>query len=319
MARNRLIVVLGMHRAGTSLTTNLLNRFGVPLSDDLIEPAFDNAAGFFESKRITKIHDDILAVLGLRWSTSGLITALPDQWWRLPQIRPLKEQLASIAAAEIERNDGLWGFKEPRTARILPVWNEIIEELDLDARFLLVSRHPAEVAESLYKRDRIDAFQSESLWLVHYADAVRYRNGRIDAMVDYRGWMDDPLAQAAYVISALGLSWQGTAQETERIVQDTVSPDLRHNAAARSAFALPFTQPFYDALLRRDLPALQALAETFEQSRSFMRAVLADATHEVRAEIERLLYKPANGFERAFGQLTGLRRIITVGSQQRRA
>ena len=44
-----LVVVLSMHRAGSSLTTNLLHEFGLSLGPfELIEPSESNRRGHFE-------------------------------------------------------------------------------------------------------------------------------------------------------------------------------------------------------------------------------------------------------------------------------
>ena len=42
--RRRIVVLLGMHRAGTSVTMNVLNALGVPLSDDSGNPTMVMAA-----------------------------------------------------------------------------------------------------------------------------------------------------------------------------------------------------------------------------------------------------------------------------------
>ena len=168
----RIVVVLGMHRAGTSVTTNLLSAFGLPLSDDLMEPTEQNAKGYFESTEISRIHDEIFDAMGMRWTTSNLAMPFAKNWWRGSRIQTFKRELAEIVQREIGRHNGLWGFKDPRTARLLPLWLELIEELGLDPRFLLVTRNPADVAKSLFSRDQIDPIYAEIMWLEHNADVV---------------------------------------------------------------------------------------------------------------------------------------------------
>ena len=43
------IIVLGMHRSGTSALTGVLNRVGVNLGDNLVAPEADNPAGYWEN------------------------------------------------------------------------------------------------------------------------------------------------------------------------------------------------------------------------------------------------------------------------------
>jgi hypothetical protein len=275
MSQSRLIVVLGMHRSGTSVTTHILHALGVALSDDLMAPTGDNAKGYFESREIARLHDEILAKLGMEWTTSGLTVSLPPNWWLAPEIAPLKAELASIAGREMERHGGLWGFKDPRTARVLPVWRAIVAELECDVRFVLVSRHPTDVAKSLMARDHIEPFHAEALWLDHYADAV-LNAPQIDAYVEYRRWLEDPVEQAGYMMRALGLDWNGSRADLESITRDVVSPELRHHATTLAAFKLPFTAPFYDALVRRDADALKSIAGIYNVARGFTQIALAN-------------------------------------------
>lgn len=281
----RIVVVLGMHRAGTSVTTNLLNAFGLPLSDDLMEPTEQNAKGYFESTEISRIHDEIFAAMGMQWMTSSLVMPFAMNWWRASRIQELKRQLADIVQREISRHRGLWGFKDPRTVRLLPLWLELIEELRLDPRFLLVTRNPGDVAKSLFSRDQIDPLYAEILWLEHNADAVLGLHGKVDAIVEYSRWMSDPLEQAQYMLERLHLDWKGEPEEIKRITDEVVSPDLRHHGSRGSSFNLPLTASFYRALLNRDLATLRTLSETFNAARGFTQVVLTNVRRELETQM----------------------------------
>lgn len=285
----RIVVVLGMHRAGTSVTTNLLNAFGLPLSDDLMSPTEQNVKGYFESTEISRIHDGIFEAIGMEWTTSNLVMPFAKNWWRAPRIRQLKRQLADIVQREIDRHNGLWGFKDPRTARLLPLWLELIEELGLDPRFLLVTRNPGDVAKSLFSRDQIDPLYAEIMWLEHNADAVLSLRGKIDAIVEYSRWMSDPVEQAEYMLERLHLDWKGTPDEIKRITDQVISPDVRHHVSEDASFNLPLTAPFYRALRNRDLTTLCTLSETFNAARGFTQVVITKARRELETQmIDRL-------------------------------
>jgi hypothetical protein len=257
----RLIIVLGMHRSGTSLTTNLLHAFGVKLSDDLMEPSAGNERGYFESKQIVRIHDDILNALGMDWQTSDPIPS-GRQWWRSRTIQGLKRKLSAIASREIARHGGLWAFKDPRTARVLPVWIEIARELGIAVRYVLALRHPSEVAESLRARNGIDAVSAEKLWLIHNLDAIVNTSGQIDAIVDYRNWLERPVDQMTGLLDALDLSWSGTREEMARIMSDVVAPELHHSEAKMAQPHLPLVGRLYDMLSTNDVEGIRTLAKS---------------------------------------------------------
>lgn len=281
----RIVVVLGMHRAGTSVTTNLLNAFGLPLSDDLMAPTEQNVKGYFESTEISRIHDEIFEAMGMQWTTSNLVRPFAMNWWRGARIQTLKRELAEIVQREIGKHNGLWGFKDPRTVRLLPLWLELIEELGLDPRFLLVTRNPGDVAKSLFSRDQIDPLYAEIMWLEHNADAVLSLRGKIDAIVEYSRWISDPVEQAQYMLERLHLDWKGTPEEIKRITDEVISPDLRHHVSEGTSANLPLTASFYRALLNRDLTKLVSLSETFNAARGFTQVVLTNVRRELEMQM----------------------------------
>ncbi len=281
----RIVIVIGMHRSGTSVTMSLLNAFGVALSDDLMEPTEYNAKGYFESTEISRLHDQIFESMGMKWTASSLAMPFSTNWWRSARVQAFKQGLSNIVQRELERHHGLWGFKDPRTARLLPLWLELIEELGLDPRFVLATRNPTDVAKSLFSRDQIDPIDAELLWLEHNADAVLSLRSKIDAFVDYSRWMSDPVEQAQYMLERLHIDWKGTPEEVKRITDEVISPDLRHHDSAGSSFNLPLTAPFYRALLNRDLTTLCTLSETLNVARGFMHVVLAYVRRELQTEM----------------------------------
>ena len=52
------VVVMGMHRSGTSAMTRVLNLLGLELNKGVMPPAEDNVAGFWEANPIVAINDD---------------------------------------------------------------------------------------------------------------------------------------------------------------------------------------------------------------------------------------------------------------------
>lgn len=267
-ASRTVVFVLGMHRSGTSVTTAILNALGVSLSEDLMPPTEFNAMGYFESIAIADVHDKILASLGSAWNVSELFTPFPDTWWKLPEIAQYKKQLLAQVSGELERTNGVWGFKDPRTARLLPLWKEIVEELNLDARYVLVVRDPHDVAKSLQARENVPRIVSELLWLDHYVDVILELGDRLHAIVEYGRWFGSPMEQAESLIRGLGFEMPPRS-EIEDVLARLVSPDLRHHQTATGAYALPYSRELYQALATRDMATIETLAQLFQVTRAF--------------------------------------------------
>ena len=61
------IIVLGMHRTGTSALTRVLNLLGAELGSDLLAAQPDNETGIWEHRPIMEIHERILGALDSDW------------------------------------------------------------------------------------------------------------------------------------------------------------------------------------------------------------------------------------------------------------
>ena len=139
----RAILVLGMHRSGTSAVTGALRLCGVELGSELMQPGPDNPKGFWEHAGVVAIHDRLLAALGRSWNDPR---PLPPHW--------LQTEAAAAAAAALEAllreefsGSVLWAVKDPRMCRLLPLWWPVLERMGVQAAALFVLRHPREVAD----------------------------------------------------------------------------------------------------------------------------------------------------------------------------
>ena len=74
---SRALLVLGMHRSGTSVAAGALRLAGVDLGTDLMAPAPDNPKGFWEHSGVVAIHEQLLAALGRAWNDPR---PLPGGW-----------------------------------------------------------------------------------------------------------------------------------------------------------------------------------------------------------------------------------------------
>jgi hypothetical protein len=270
---NRIIFVLGMHRSGTSLTTNLLAELGVSLSEDLMPATHENAKGYFESQTISFLQDRILGTFNLAWDTPNSMRAFPPDWWKAPSIAPLRNQITAYVKAELEKHP-VWGFKDPRTMRMLPMWLEIVQELGAQPTFFMVTRNPNEVFGSLHTRGKMDPVIAELLWLEHNVDALTVCRDKIVAVADYQDWMDQPFEQAKYLIEKLDLPFAGSDDQLREMLGRVIAPELRHYEGA-DQFRLPFTGPLYQALRARNIAAANSLADLFNVSRTLTSAVCA--------------------------------------------
>ena len=74
----RAVVVLGMHRSGTSAVAGCLHRLGVDFGPRLMPATEANARGYYEHIDIVNLHDRLLLALGGSWDET---CPLPPDWW----------------------------------------------------------------------------------------------------------------------------------------------------------------------------------------------------------------------------------------------
>jgi len=209
--RKPIVFVLGMHRSGTSLCSHILSALGVDMADQIAGPGNtsvtpDNPRGHWERWEIVEFHDRILRLFNRDYFGRFHDFALPVAWWADPHVAQIRREI--VAFLEKRMGDGYFGFKDPRTVRLMPVWYQIFKELKLTPKIILCLRNPAHIARSVNTRDRLDPEIGEYRWLVHMIDFFRYANKFDFCMVEYEEWFNEPSVNIGKLQRFLELPWQ---------------------------------------------------------------------------------------------------------------
>lgn len=243
----RTVLVLGMHRSGTSLLAQVLDRAGVAMGDNLMPPDEHNPDGYFEDLEIVAVHDRILTALDRAWGSMRSTLPLPEGWQQHPEVIAGRADLRAIVDRRLAaRAEAAWGFKDPRTCRLLPLWLDLLDEAGSPPVLLLSNRAPAEVARSLEKRDGLPPRIGELLWLIHVLEVLETAADRIAAVVDWDRWFADPQAQVPALAAAVGLP----AEALAAAVDATLKPDLRRQRAEAAPAAVPLAAEVHALLAR---------------------------------------------------------------------
>ena len=154
------IVVLGMHRSGTSVLTGLTSFFGLNLGSDLMEPTEDNPKGYFENNKVVQLNDKILNENNSLWCDTIFTTdELCSKRW---------QEYVTLAKRIIleDENKHLTLIKDPRMCVLFPIWEQGFKELEIPLKVIIIYRNPVEVAHSLHKRklDGIEHDHGFMLW-----------------------------------------------------------------------------------------------------------------------------------------------------------
>jgi Cupin-like domain len=214
------VVVLGMHRSGTSAATRAINLLGVPLcrDEDLWKHHRGNPTGYWESRSLSRFNE-------------RLLLAVDAAWWCPPRLG----EIDGIAIDDALRREAQqlfdslydtpsWIWKDPRTCVTLPFWRGL---LDATLCCVLVVRHPLEVAASLEARDGISTPWALALWERYVHLALCASEGLPLMVTDYAELVDDPAGWSDAIAGYLG-DHGIVAHPALDELESFVTPELRH-------------------------------------------------------------------------------------------
>ena len=210
MASLPLLLIVGMHRSGTSLLGSLLPACGISMPGALIPGDIHNPEGYFERADVTTLQEQLLIDLERWWPSPRGMQALPQGWLKSPVGRQALADLTAVLQPEAERHQGPWAIKDPRSSLLLPLWIAACQRLKIPLKLLLAVRDPAEVMVSLVQRDQaatgMDGWRAQRLWWHHNAQVLREGRDLPLQVVSYSHWFnpssaDEQLRQLAPELS----------------------------------------------------------------------------------------------------------------------
>jgi hypothetical protein len=157
------VIVLGMHRSGTSLVAGMLIRLGVFLGPGLRLPQPGEArspalilGGYGEAEAFFGLNEQLLERAGATWARPEPLLALRgDPGFAAGAARFLQGATFGRIARNYLRGMPVdaeaWGWKDPRNTITLPLWLRLFPE----ARVLHVRRDPEAAARSLHRRAQL--------------------------------------------------------------------------------------------------------------------------------------------------------------------
>lgn len=225
--RDRLgVLVLGMHRSGTSAVTGLFAESGyfIGADSELMEPDWGNPVGYQERLDMLAANEKVMHDLGGSW----IDPPAPERQ------RLAGDEVAGLLSAVFEQLLAQAGprpvaVKDPRIAALMPLWQPV-----LAGRLhpVLVIRDPLEIAASLAARGGTSEPLALAGWEIHTAGMLDALQGETVTIAHYGEVMSEPEA-ARSVVAAAG----------EHVAAELVDPlplsdgtdwlrsDLRHNEA----------------------------------------------------------------------------------------
>ncbi len=291
------LILLGMHRSGTSLVVRLLAQLGIHMGSWLSRDA--------EAVHFQRINRRIYGAAGSKWGqVDGLLEAMQspsfiEEQTAVARHALFQEKRLPVGKTEIERFFGpdlwsrleagetpVWGFKDPRTTLIFPIWLNLFPH----ARWVHVLRNGIDVAISVHRRSlkqerklrnrllpidyspaTLDFGYSFRLWESHVSYVLDHQDMvSADRFLEIR--YEDLLAEPRAVLQQLAAFARQPVEEEQLLAAcQMVDRRRRDNSAYAAAYRAEIP-----ALA--DAPLMRALGYTYN-----LGSAAGSQVHEIEA------------------------------------
>jgi hypothetical protein len=275
LSRRICVLVLGMHRSGTSALTRVLSIAGARLPSTLLGANESNETGHWESQALLSCHDRLLGRLGSDWEDwrSLEIGRLPAS-----ERKEIKAEIAELLRLEFG-GAGLFVLKDPRICRFADLYLETLADADIAVRIVHAVRNPLEVAESLHRRNGTLRADAMLQWLRHVLDSEAATRAHERVLVAFGALVSDWRSVFDRITSGLDLAWPYSAEEISGQVEAFLDAKRCHHRHTTEELLL---DPGIGRWVEQAYSALLVLTRS-PRSKTAMAALDA-----VRAEFDRV-------------------------------
>ncbi|MGH6935590.1 MAG: sulfotransferase family protein, partial [Methylocella sp.] len=227
------ILVLGMHRSGTSAAAGLFVKLGGAQPKTLMSSGPGNERGYFESQALMTFHDELLASAGSSWTDWRQFN---PAWYQSPTGAAFRKRAKQLFKDEFD-GEPLAVLKDPRVCRFVPFWLEVLAGIKARARVVIPVRAPLEVAFSMRKRDGFSLATGALLWLRHITDAEIASRGLPRSIFTWDQLLRDWRSVAEKASAELGLPWPRLSDATAHEIEAFLGDDLVHHGVSAAEHA----------------------------------------------------------------------------------
>jgi len=226
--RPTMILVLGMHRSGTSVTSRLLECLGAVQSKKLMPVQLDNPKGFFEDQEVQRFNDDkLLHRFGIKWHSLAFAkwdTLSKSEW------AELEIEAVNIIKNNYSLDNPLSVLKEPRICILLPFWLSVLKKSGYDVKVICSIRDPLSVSRSLNARDGFSITHGGMLYVTNWLSILTNIYDLPVAFIEF----DEILADSSKVLGAvskqLAIGYPADFEERLRVFSsEFLDASLRHS------------------------------------------------------------------------------------------
>ena len=242
---NPTLLVLGMHRSGTSAITGSLGYSGAWVGEEaeLTIPNVENPQGFWERRDVRELCDRLLLAAGA-------------DWWKIADFDPKAIPLATLAEQRRKfkrivsalNEYATWTVKEPRLCLLLPVLRDYLR----NPICIHIYRNPLEVARSLQARDGFSISAGLALWEAYNLHALNASRDLPRILVSHRSLISHPTKTLNALVEKLEeFDLDHPIRPDTELIERFIDPGLYHQKATDEEtedFLLPSQHALWSSL-----------------------------------------------------------------------
>lgn len=253
------LLVLGMHRSGTSALTGVLSHLDIYLGNELMDADFGNTKGYFENSKLYKMNESLLSQIGSSWSD---VFYNEKKLSKIENIDALKELLVQ----EFEYAN-IFAIKDPRLAYLFPLYKKVLDELDIEIKIILPYRNPIEVANSLHKRDKMVLEKGMLLWAYNFLLSEEFSRGYPRVFVSFDELIANNQKVVEEISSRLELDLAQKYSQNKSKIDTFLEPNLKHHNISVENLSENTPKILKDLLALQDRLNTDELIEQFDALR----------------------------------------------------
>ncbi|RDS83407.1 glycoside hydrolase family 99-like domain-containing protein [Dyella psychrodurans] len=223
----KVLLVLGMHRSGTSAVTRVVNLLGAELGRNLVEAGSDNPEGFWEHAEAVSINEDLLHGLGRTWYD---MREMPRGWEQHDAAKLALERIKALIGHDFEGKSFV-AMKDPRMSLTAPLWIEAFQSFGFEVVCLFVVRNPKEVVRSLQARNKWAREPLFLMWVQYIMEAAAATRHLPRTLVTYDQLLSDWKETTRRIGSDLQLEWPNDPRGAAAQIDAFLDKGQRHHVA----------------------------------------------------------------------------------------
>lgn len=223
------ILILGMHRSGTSALTGVLNLLDVNLGSKLVGNNKSNEKGHFENQHFLDINKKFIEQIDCSWD---------DTFYCESKLNKIKD--TSDIEAIIKQEFGhctLFAIKDPRLVFLFPLYKRTLSSMGINVKIIIPFRHPSEVALSLKSRNKFCLEKSYLLWANHYLSAEKLSRDLPRVFTCFDELLKSPQIPIKQLDEKLKLDLYSKYTCKKNQIQNFLQLDLKHHNFQSGTFS----------------------------------------------------------------------------------